>query len=92
MTDEQLSIDPKLAKGKREYPCHEHPRESWCDRDGPGGFMGHTCVERWRAHLERDLDYQASRLRMANDELNLVERAYGDARRKLEAFEKRYGQ
>lgn len=26
-----------------EYPCHALPRDQWCDRDGPGGFMGHTC-------------------------------------------------
>lgn len=25
------------------YPCHAKPREQWCDRDGRGGFMGHTC-------------------------------------------------
>ena len=25
------------------YPCHRLAREQWCDRDGPGGFMGHTC-------------------------------------------------
>lgn len=24
-------------------PCHAKPRDEWCDRDGPGGFMGHTC-------------------------------------------------
>ena len=24
-------------------PCHAKPREQWCDRDGPGEFMGHTC-------------------------------------------------
>jgi hypothetical protein len=24
-------------------PCHSLPREKWCDRNGPGGFMGHTC-------------------------------------------------
>lgn len=23
-------------------PCHLKPREQRCDRDGPGGFMGHT--------------------------------------------------
>lgn len=26
-----------------EYPCHSLPQEKWCDRLGPGGFMGHTC-------------------------------------------------
>jgi len=29
-----------------EPPCHHGPRELWCDRDGPGGFMGHTCYPR----------------------------------------------
>jgi hypothetical protein len=27
-------------------PCHQLTRELWCDRDGPGGFMGHTCQPR----------------------------------------------
>lgn len=26
-------------------PCHAKPKEKWCDRNGPGGFMGHTCGE-----------------------------------------------
>jgi hypothetical protein len=25
------------------FPCHSRPKENWCDNDGPGGFMGHTC-------------------------------------------------
>lgn len=29
--------------GKPEPPCHDKPREQWCDHAGPGGFMGHTC-------------------------------------------------
>lgn len=28
-------------------PCRKLPREQWCDKNGPGGFMGHTC-----AHLD----------------------------------------
>jgi NTP pyrophosphatase (non-canonical NTP hydrolase) len=27
-----------------DYPCHEKTKEFWCDKDGPCGFMGHTCV------------------------------------------------
>lgn len=26
-----------------EYPCRKLDESEWCDRDGPGGFMGHTC-------------------------------------------------
>lgn len=26
-----------------KYPCHDLPQDQWCDRFGPGGFMGHTC-------------------------------------------------
>jgi hypothetical protein len=26
-----------------EWPCHSEPQDAWCDRDGAGGFMGHTC-------------------------------------------------
>jgi DNA adenine methylase len=36
----QLSAPPSMGP----YPCHESARENWCDRDGPGGFMGHTCI------------------------------------------------
>jgi hypothetical protein len=28
----------------RSIPCRSKPRSEWCDRDGPGGFMGHTCI------------------------------------------------
>lgn len=45
-----------------EYPCHSKPKDQWCDRHGPGGFMGHTCLqpvitlddvlERLRSHLD----------------------------------------
>jgi hypothetical protein len=28
-----------------EWPCHELPRDQWCDHSGAGGFMGHTCVK-----------------------------------------------
>ncbi len=23
--------------------CRSKPKNKWCDRNGPGGFMGHTC-------------------------------------------------
>jgi hypothetical protein len=23
--------------------CHDGPVDKWCDWNGPGGFMGHTC-------------------------------------------------
>ena len=29
----------------KEYPCHKLPKSQWCDHNGPGGFMGHTCIE-----------------------------------------------
>ena len=26
--------------------CHRlKPQDQWCDAKGPGGFMGHTCVQ-----------------------------------------------
>jgi hypothetical protein len=28
-----------------EYPCHRLPKNQWCDRYGPSGFMGHTCIK-----------------------------------------------
>ena len=31
----------------RDWPCHSHPegKKKWCDHEGGGGFMGHTCVK-----------------------------------------------
>lgn len=32
------------SEGERPlYPCRLKPRRQWCDWNGPGGFMGHTC-------------------------------------------------
>lgn len=31
-------------KDDGRYPCHARDRKDWCDWDGPGGFMGHTCI------------------------------------------------
>jgi hypothetical protein len=52
--------------------------------------MGHTCISRERGKLERELDYQASRMKEANDELVNCEKSYGEARRALDAFNSRY--
>lgn len=30
---------------RMRYPCHKLPKKQWCDHDGPGGFMGHTCTK-----------------------------------------------
>lgn len=37
----------------KDFPCHARPREQWCDRDGPGGFTGHTCIRKqpWSPNL-----------------------------------------
>lgn len=32
-----------VARDLGIFPCHELPREKWCDHSGGGGFMGHTC-------------------------------------------------
>ena len=48
-------------------------------------------VRRERARLQRDVDYESSRLREANETLDKVEKAYGNATRALEAFNKGYG-
>lgn len=37
--------------------CHSLPREQWCDRDGAGGFMGHTCKPpRPSASIDSDIE------------------------------------
>ena len=37
-----------------DFPCHERPRDQWCDKDGDGGFMGHTCIVPPSTKLTRD--------------------------------------
>lgn len=32
-----------MANETSDHPCHRLPRDQWCDSDGAGGFMGHTC-------------------------------------------------
>ncbi len=38
------------------WPCHKKMRHLWCDRDGPGDFMGHTCQPHSRALQFWDYD------------------------------------
>jgi hypothetical protein len=37
----------KLFIPFRDWPCHSHPsgQKAWCDSEGLGGFMGHTCIK-----------------------------------------------
>lgn len=37
-----------------EPPCHSKPKATWCDKNGPGGFMGHTCIDPPRQSLWRN--------------------------------------
>jgi hypothetical protein len=40
----EARIEQERREGELpEPPCRRLPREKWCDRNGPGGFMGHTC-------------------------------------------------
>lgn len=48
-------------------------------------------VKEVRARLQEYLDYEARRLREANDELIQAEKRYGKARRELDSFNKGYG-
>ena len=34
----------RMDAARADPPCHSRPKEQWCDREGPGGFMGHTCT------------------------------------------------
>jgi len=38
-----MSLVIKRFEERPEPPCHGRPKTEWCDKDGPGGFMGHTC-------------------------------------------------
>lgn len=39
----EIGTDYKPITAK-QYPCHRKPKEQWCDSNGHGGFMGHTCT------------------------------------------------
>lgn len=57
-----------------EYPCHKLPKEQWCDSQGPGGFMGHTCLP---IQKRSDKDHRPQIKRLA------VKKAGETVRRKL---------
>jgi hypothetical protein len=41
---------PVFVRRDDYYPCHKKRKEEWCDRYGPDGFMGHTCLPPRRTH------------------------------------------
>lgn len=43
-----------------KWPCHSKPKAEWCDRHGPGDFMGHTCRTIARVNAKTRL-YDAER-------------------------------
>jgi len=50
-----------------EYPCHKLPKEEWCDCNGPGGFMGHTCVKPSKTEVNH---VGAGRAKITDKEIN----------------------
>lgn len=76
----------------REYPCHDYPKENWCDRNGvQGGFMGHTCKATHRATLESNKRKAAEAIRIAEEDLRDAQVRYGHATDALSSFEFRFG-
>lgn len=75
----------------RKYPCHEHPKENWCDRDGPGGFMGHTCIERHRSELRRNKNLASEDIRIAEEDTRKAMTRYHQASDALDDFDFKYG-
>ena len=63
-------IEPALRALKKEYPCHSKPKSEWCDRHGPGGFMGHTCETMARIAKAARLDQALKDVRAAEDRLH----------------------
>jgi hypothetical protein len=39
-TDAEVRMGPYVTE---QPPCHALDKDKWCDRNGPGDFMGHTC-------------------------------------------------
>lgn len=60
-----------------DWPCHSKPQSEWCDREGPGGFMGHTCKTTARIVAQ-------SRLRAAERDFSAAENELHEANMKLE--------
>jgi len=52
MTKDQDRLSRLEAKSE-QYVCHLLPKDEWCDRDGLGGFMGHTCEPRAELIIRR---------------------------------------
>lgn len=58
-----------------DYPCHSRPQREWCDHDGPGGFMGHTCVETYKPNGRAVTDYEREILTILMEECAEVTQA-----------------
>jgi hypothetical protein len=63
------SIDPPPSRDPENPPCHARSADDWCDRDGPGGFMGHTCWESPARYWTAGMDALVSQYLQAADEL-----------------------
>lgn len=53
-----------------DWPCHSKPKSEWCDRHGPGGFMGHTCKNVARVVANANLRDAEREARRAEDKLH----------------------
>jgi hypothetical protein len=52
-----------------DWPCHSKPKSEWCDRDGLGDFMGHTCRTMARVVAKARLREAKRQLQKAEDVL-----------------------
>jgi MerR HTH family regulatory protein len=83
-------MNPKSPQRTPEAtpPCHKLPHSQWCDRKGPGDFMGHTCFKE-RTYSSNDIaDITGASLRQLQwwDEQRLIQpKHFGHRREYSEA-------
>lgn len=59
-TEVEIWLPKSAVEVELDYPCYARTRDQWCDRDGPGGFMGHSCRPQVRHKVVRVITYQGN--------------------------------
>lgn len=61
-----------------DFPCHNLPQSQWCDSQGPGGFMGHTCQRSHKRSRLTEKQVGQAMITLKNNLLTrLTEKGYG---------------
>lgn len=55
--EDVASYEYRADSDFRTWKCHDKPRRYWCDREGKGGFMGHTCQPKEKPNPEFNREF-----------------------------------